>query len=276
MMHGDSRVMVVVCLATTSLPAPCLSTSLSQDPTKNLFYPRHRPALLPTAALWVEPSFLCGISPCLASSCSGAAARMLCRICHAREAGHQVVPWSPLLHRTPFPRPSLPLVPSGGGLGLPHQLVTIEAPFELGYERADTAQGAVAPSMGWSPAISTAWAVRRNWIRERCRPLGSKSTPALAANPRGAAGGPAGTRHRRPPLLRRYPGAGPDRSDAGSMPPPGRGVAAARQRQDSMPAASGEYHTMVTDGPGFAAPVHLGSLAGHRQDHLAYLAQEEP
>ncbi|WP_323936399.1 hypothetical protein, partial [Aeromonas caviae] len=27
MMHGDSRVMVVVCLATTSLPAPCLSTS---------------------------------------------------------------------------------------------------------------------------------------------------------------------------------------------------------------------------------------------------------
>jgi len=27
MMHGDSRVMVVVCLETTSLPAPCLSTS---------------------------------------------------------------------------------------------------------------------------------------------------------------------------------------------------------------------------------------------------------
>ncbi|WP_270793620.1 hypothetical protein, partial [Aeromonas sp. QDB36] len=27
MMHGDSRVMVVVCLATTSLPVPCLSTS---------------------------------------------------------------------------------------------------------------------------------------------------------------------------------------------------------------------------------------------------------
>ncbi|WP_206616936.1 hypothetical protein, partial [Aeromonas caviae] len=27
MMHGDSRVMVVVCLETASLPAPCLSTS---------------------------------------------------------------------------------------------------------------------------------------------------------------------------------------------------------------------------------------------------------
>ncbi|WP_223924471.1 hypothetical protein, partial [Aeromonas caviae] len=29
MMHGDSRVMVVVCLETASLPAPCLSTSTS-------------------------------------------------------------------------------------------------------------------------------------------------------------------------------------------------------------------------------------------------------
>ena len=28
-MHGDSRVMVWVCLATTSLPAPCLSTFYS-------------------------------------------------------------------------------------------------------------------------------------------------------------------------------------------------------------------------------------------------------
>ena len=39
MMHGDSRVMVVVCLETASLPAPCLSTSTSQDPAKNLLLP---------------------------------------------------------------------------------------------------------------------------------------------------------------------------------------------------------------------------------------------
>ena len=38
MMHGDSRVMVVVCLETASLPAPCLSTSTSQDPAKNLLF----------------------------------------------------------------------------------------------------------------------------------------------------------------------------------------------------------------------------------------------
>ncbi|WP_244077744.1 hypothetical protein, partial [Aeromonas caviae] len=39
MMHGDSRVMVVVCLATTSLPAPCLSTSTfpgSREEPKNI------------------------------------------------------------------------------------------------------------------------------------------------------------------------------------------------------------------------------------------------
>ena len=36
MMHGDSRVMVVVCLETASLPAPCLSSSTSQDPAENL------------------------------------------------------------------------------------------------------------------------------------------------------------------------------------------------------------------------------------------------
>lgn len=40
MMHGDSRVMVVVCLETASLPAPCLSTSTSprsrEEPKKTL------------------------------------------------------------------------------------------------------------------------------------------------------------------------------------------------------------------------------------------------
>ena len=35
MMHGDSRVMGTSLLATTSLPASCLSTSTSQDPAKN-------------------------------------------------------------------------------------------------------------------------------------------------------------------------------------------------------------------------------------------------
>lgn len=33
---------------------------------------------------------------------------------------------------------------------------------------------------------------------------------------------------------------------------------------------------MVTDGPGFAAPLHLDGWQLARQDHLAYLAQDEP
>ena len=37
----------------------------------------------------------------------------------------------------------------------------------------------------------------------------------------------------------------------------------------------GEYHTMVTDGPGFAAPLHLDGWQVARQDHLAYLAEDE-
>ena len=38
MMHGDSRVMVVVCLETASLPAPCLSTSTSPRSREEPFY----------------------------------------------------------------------------------------------------------------------------------------------------------------------------------------------------------------------------------------------
>ncbi|QXW31446.1 hypothetical protein KXJ75_11025 [Aeromonas sanarellii] len=38
MMHGDSRVMVVVCLETASLPAPCLSTSTSPGSREEPFF----------------------------------------------------------------------------------------------------------------------------------------------------------------------------------------------------------------------------------------------
>ncbi len=38
MMHGDSRVMVVVCLETASLPAPCLSTSTSPRSREEPFF----------------------------------------------------------------------------------------------------------------------------------------------------------------------------------------------------------------------------------------------
>ncbi|WP_234888707.1 hypothetical protein, partial [Aeromonas caviae] len=45
MMRGDSRVMVVVCLETASLPAPCLSTSTSPRSREEPFlFPIRRPA----------------------------------------------------------------------------------------------------------------------------------------------------------------------------------------------------------------------------------------
>ncbi len=37
----------------------------------------------------------------------------------------------------------------------------------------------------------------------------------------------------------------------------------------------GEYHTMVTDGPGFAAPLGLDGWHLAAQAHLAYLTEEE-
>ena len=37
----------------------------------------------------------------------------------------------------------------------------------------------------------------------------------------------------------------------------------------------GEYHTMVTDGPGFAAPLALGHWQLARQEQLAYLLEDE-
>ncbi|WP_206616931.1 hypothetical protein, partial [Aeromonas caviae] len=40
MMHGDSRVMVVVCLETASLPAPCLSTSTFPGSREEPFFSR--------------------------------------------------------------------------------------------------------------------------------------------------------------------------------------------------------------------------------------------
>ncbi|MDX7850086.1 hypothetical protein SJR91_21455, partial [Aeromonas caviae] len=54
MMHGDSRVMVVVCLATTSLPAPCLSTSTFPGSREEPFFMQRQrdnlpPTLPPTA-----------------------------------------------------------------------------------------------------------------------------------------------------------------------------------------------------------------------------------
>jgi len=59
-------------------------------------------------------------------------------LCHAREAGHQVV--ALVTFAPPAPRflahPLSQVRRQAAALALPHRLVTIEAPFDLGYERA--------------------------------------------------------------------------------------------------------------------------------------------
>ena len=90
-------------------------------------------------------------------------------LCHAREAGHQVV--ALITFAPPAPRflahPLSQVRRQAAALALSHQLVTIEAPFDLGYERALAAlkeewqlDGVVTgdiDSVGGAP----------NWIRER-------------------------------------------------------------------------------------------------------------
>ena len=200
-------------------------------------------------------------------------------LCHAREAGHQVV--ALVTFAPPSPRflahPLSQVRRQAAALALSHQLVTIEAPFDLGYERALAAlkeewqlDGVVTgdiDSVGGAP----------NWIRERCRPLGLTVHTPLWQQPREAL---------LADLLTRGIVAHLSCIDTRVRAPEwvGSTLDAATLAELQQLAASrgfdacgeqGEYHTMVTDGPGFAAPVILGHWQVARQDHLAYLAETE-
>ena len=114
-----------------------------------------------------------------------------------------------------------------------------------------------------------------NWIRERCRPWGSPFTPALATT--------------REALLADMLARGivahlscvdtrvlaPSGWGAGSMLAPSAICSNWRQPGLRCLRRAGEYHTMVTDGPGFAAPLTLGHWQVARQEHLAYLLEDE-
>ncbi|MFM5080807.1 hypothetical protein ACEUBN_05580 [Aeromonas veronii] len=200
-------------------------------------------------------------------------------LCHARQAGHQVVALATFAPPEPrFLAHPLPLVRrQAEALGLPHLLVTIEAPFDLGYERAlarlkeewqlDGVVTGDIDSVGGAP----------NWIRERCRPLDltvhtplwQQSRQALLAD-----------------MLARGIVAHLSCVDTLILAPEwtGRTLDAATLAELQQLAAiqgfdacgeQGEYHTMVTDGPGFAAPLHLDGWQVARQDHLAYLAEPQ-
>ncbi|MFM5093328.1 hypothetical protein ACEUCJ_06435 [Aeromonas rivipollensis] len=200
-------------------------------------------------------------------------------LCHARDAGHQVVAlatFAPLKPR--FLAHPLPLVRrQAAALGLPHLLVTIEAPFEQSYETAlsrlrqewalDGVVTGDIDSVGGAP----------NWIRERCQPLGltvhtplwQQSRQALLADmlARGIVAhlSCVDTRILAPEWAGRI-------LDAATLSELQQ--LAEREGFDAC-GEQGEYHSMVTYGPGFAAPLRLDGWQLARQDHLAYLAEPQ-
>ncbi|MCR3984986.1 hypothetical protein ACNPAA_19165 [Aeromonas sp. PS2Canimalfood6] len=200
-------------------------------------------------------------------------------LCHARAAGHQVVALATFAPPEPrfLAHPLSQVRRQAAALGLPHLLLTIEAPFDLGYETALAAlkeewrlDGVVTgdiDSVGGAP----------NWIRERCRPLGLTVHTPLWQQPREAlladmlARGIVAhlscvdTRVLAPEWVGR-------RLDADTL--SDLQQLADRDGFDAC-GEQGEYHTMVTDGPGFAAPLTLGHWQVARQEHLAYLQEDE-
>ena len=200
-------------------------------------------------------------------------------LCHAREAGHQVV--ALITFAPPAPRflahPLSQVRRQAAALVLPHRLVTIEAPFDLGYERAlatlkeewqlDGVVTGDIDSVGGAP----------NWIRERCRPLGLTVHTPLWQQPREAL---------LADMLARGIVSHLSCVDTRVLAPEwvGRRLDATTLAELQQLAATrgldacgeqGEYHTMVTDGPGFAAPLTLGHWQVARQEHLAYLQEDE-
>ena len=201
-------------------------------------------------------------------------------LCHAREQGHQVV--ALVTFAPPEPRflahPLALVRRQAQALCLPHRLVTIEAPFEQGYETALARLRQEWALDGVVTGDIDSVGGASNWIRERCRPLGLTVHTPLWQQSRAAllAG-----------MLARGIVAHLSCVDTRTLAPDwvGRSLNAASLAELKALADAqgfdlcgeqGEYHSMVTDGPGFAAPLRLAGWRVARQDHLAYLVEEEP
>ncbi|MGN4980564.1 hypothetical protein ACTFBY_03770 [Aeromonas dhakensis] len=200
-------------------------------------------------------------------------------LCHAREAGHQVVALATFAPPSPrfLAHPLSQVRQQAAALGLPHRLVTIEAPFDLGYEQALAKLKEEWQLDGVVTGDIDSVAGAPNWIRERCRPLGltvhtplwQQSREVLLAD-----------------LLARGIVAHLSCVDTDVLTPEWVGRVLDKGALDELQQLAatlgfdacgeqGEYHTMVTDGPGFAAPLVLGRWQVARQEQLAYLLESE-
>ena len=199
-------------------------------------------------------------------------------LCHAREQGHEIVA---LVTFGP-PNPSflahpLPLVRrQAEALNLPHRLVTIEAPFEQSYEEAladlQREWGIEGVVTGDIDRVDGA----DNWICARCRPLGLSVYQPLWQQSREALLADLQARGIRAHLscvdtrvlAEDWVGRTLDGATLAELQ-----QLAAEQGFDAS-GEQGEYHTMVTDGPGFGAPITLNGWRVQRQEHLAYLVED--
>jgi len=158
-------------------------------------------------------------------------------------------------------------------LGLPHRVLSVDAPFEQGYEAA---LRRLRDELGLDGVVTGDIAAvdgQPNWMRERCRPLGLTAHAPLWGRDRYV-------------LLRQLCERGfrailscidTHRLDGNLL---GREIddalvaklieAEARAGVDPC-GEQGEYHSLVLDGPGFAHGIDIRASARRMVGELAYL-----
>jgi uncharacterized protein (TIGR00290 family) len=161
-------------------------------------------------------------------------------------------------------------------IGLPHQIVTIRAPFAEGYEAALRAlrdEGIAAVITGDIARVGGS----PNWIRERCRPVGMEVHTPLWGRDRAAVLETL-IRERFAVRFSCVATRWLDPSWVGRVLDE-RAIAELREVRArtglDLCGEEGEYHTLVTDGPPFARAIELRAFATRVIDGLAHIEIRE-